>query len=762
MEIGDLDRFDRSVEDDEGPGSAVARRDPVVVKARLRPFGEQSVGALGDIDAGELCPCPVDERAVQGDRGGEARIEVEQGDEMLRELLAAFAVARSGIEIFRKVALHPGDEEAPVGGDEAAQHEIGFERSEEEARVARLGLELLLEPQEQPRPQEPLETMVIGGPRRRAQPRVLAEPESFEAPRWRRRVGRAAGQGAQGKERGQDLAQVGVGHNARACDRSGDLGIVGGGFLAAVDLRARPGIARPPSADHERCDDEEAREAREASQAAAAARRDPSGLADHHLLDEVGQEEALALAGEGRGPHRLRAEALGERAEQLVDRRAELGPRGEVEAAQGRAGAFLGRREDLVEERCELHPQGGDLGREAEQEYPAGRVPLLGEPLREAAGQPLDQGVELGGNLAEHRPRLVHRLERGAEDLRAAGLVEPAEIFHEAADEIGLGEERIDRKVDIEPCVQLGEASPDRSGMGGDLRLGQGEQVLEADRHEHAVDRLARPVAVKQIEEGEPAPLVEPRVGILRRIAAGRIDQDGVLGEPPIAIAGSADALELVRNHAFGEGKFEARVDERGRLARAGRADQEIPRQVVEVAGLAAAQAAQPGEGLLHALGEDGLVAFVGTHAGGNSIRPEAAAPNAQRDNAAGKAEDAGDDRDPGAGILERAAVREGHERPGEPDQRRDGHDTGETDQDPEPRSFLHRPDLREPSGIFQRAGDRLVSRKCGKTNMWSWFPIETDRKALDSIFQRAGDRLVSGPCASSNAWNSFLVPSTP
>ena len=52
-------------------------------------------------------------------------------------------------------------------------------------------------------------------------------------------------------------------------------------------------------------------------------------------------------------------------------------------------------------------------------------------------------------------------------------------------------------------------------------------EIGDGDGDEDAVDRLARTVAAQQVEEAEPASLVRLGVGILRRVAAGGVDQDG-------------------------------------------------------------------------------------------------------------------------------------------------------------------------------------------------------------------------------------------
>src|SRR5690606_29391310 len=112
---------------------------------------------------------------------------------------------------------------------------------------------------------------------------------------------------------------------------------------------------------------------------------------------------------------------------------------------------------------------------------------------------------------------------------------------------------------------------------------------LETDGDDDTVDRLARPVLLKQVEKREPAVLVRGRIGVLCRVAAGGVDEDRVLGEPPVAIAGAADAGDGGRRRAPRERELETGIDERRGLAGARRTDEEIPRQVVEIIGLAAA-----------------------------------------------------------------------------------------------------------------------------------------------------------------------------
>ena len=97
-------------------------------------------------------------------------------------------------------------------------------------------------------------------------------------------------------------------------------------------------------------------------------------------------------------------------------------------------------------------------------------------------------------------------------------------------------------------------------------------------------------------------------VGILRRVAAGGVDQHRLFGEPPVAVARAADARDRRGRRAARQRKFQAGIDQRRGLAGAGRADDDVPRQIVEIAGLAAARGLQRRERILHPLLEHRLV----------------------------------------------------------------------------------------------------------------------------------------------------------
>ena len=105
---------------------------------------------------------------------------------------------------------------------------------------------------------------------------------------------------------------------------------------------------------------------------------------------------------------------------------------------------------------------------------------------------------------------------------------------------------------------------------------------------------------LEHVEEGHPLVAV---VG-LGGVAAGGVEEDALVGEPPVAVARAADAAHARRRCAHVR-EDEAGLLERRRLARAGRADDHVPGKLVEGA-LSQARRLERLDGLVK-LGLDGL-----------------------------------------------------------------------------------------------------------------------------------------------------------
>src|SRR5512132_4412034 len=133
-------------------------------------------------------------------------------------------------------------------------------------------------------------------------------------------------------------------------------------------------------------------------------------------------------------------------------------------------------------------------------------------------------------------------------------------------------------------------------------------EVGDTESDQDAFDRTSRPVLAQQLEEALPCGAVDRLVRILRGITAGRVDEDGIVREEPSAVAGAADTTHGELALLVGQRELEARIGERGSLSRTGRADDDVPRQLIEIAAVAPAAEPHPASRGHH---ESALPAFV-------------------------------------------------------------------------------------------------------------------------------------------------------
>ena len=190
-------------------------------------------------------------------------------------------------------------------------------------------------------------------------------------------------------------------------------------------------------------------------------------------------------------------------------------------------------------------------------------------PLKEAAGGPFAGWRQFEG---------------GAPDLCPLLAVQVVEELGEAGDQVGLGEEHVDRHPDAEPRLQLIDTSTDRGCMRVAFCGGRLGQIAQRESNQQAVQRLAWPGSFQQVEECFPAGAINRGVGILCRVAAGGVDQHGVLGEPPVAEPCAADTRDCALAHLFRQRKTQAGVQQGCRLAGARWADDRVPGMLVEIA----------------------------------------------------------------------------------------------------------------------------------------------------------------------------------
>src|SRR6185503_531097 len=167
--------------------------------------------------------------------------------------------------------------------------------------------------------------------------------------------------------------------------------------------------------------------------------------------------------------------------------------------------------------------------------------------------------------------------ERAAPHLRPVVLRVVLEELDEALEQVALREEQVDGEDDLELRGELVDPVADVLRVRLELLLVGAQEVGDADGDHRAVDRLLLPRLLEQAEEADPLLAVVD----LRRVAAGGVEEDALVGEPPVAVARAADAADALLALAR-VGEVEARLLEGRGLARAGRPDDHVPWQLVE------------------------------------------------------------------------------------------------------------------------------------------------------------------------------------
>ena len=199
--------------------------------------------------------------------------------------------------------------------------------------------------------------------------------------------------------------------------------------------------------------------------------------------------------------------------------------------------------------------------------------------LGEALGQParnlgIAAGIERQGD---------------AHDLLAHCAVQIVHRLVETRDQIGLGDDEIDRQAQAKGTLQFLQSAADALHQIVAPVLLVIEKLFGADRHEHAVDRLARAIAAQQIEKAAPGRGIGGAVAVLAGEAAGGVEQHGILGEPPVAVAGATNTLDGICAHLLSDREFQPGIAQQRGLASAGRSDQHIPGHGINIAGASAA-----------------------------------------------------------------------------------------------------------------------------------------------------------------------------
>ncbi len=310
--------------------------------------------------------------------------------------------------------------------------------------------------------------------------------------------------------------------------------------------------------------------------------RDEALLGEDLLLVEVFDEEGSrfledvleALDDVALGARR----ALQEVARGPRDRLALLHAARDVEPAEDERLVVAALRQDAVEIAPDRVLQGTQLLGEDEEPVGVRDVLLARQELQPELVDACDDLVP--GRI--HDVRVVWLLGAGgirpAEKLALLDRVELREELREAERAVGLGEQEEDREPDVEEALDVDQLRPDVLRLLVLLFRGVLEERRARNDHEDAVDGAVGPVLFQELEEARPLRRVGSRF-LLEREAPGRVEDDGLVREPPVAIARPAGARERVSP----DGELEPRVLEGRALSRLRLPDEEVPGQRVDV-----------------------------------------------------------------------------------------------------------------------------------------------------------------------------------
>jgi hypothetical protein len=214
-------------------------------------------------------------------------------------------------------------------------------------------------------------------------------------------------------------------------------------------------------------------------------------------------------------------------------------------------------------------------------------VPLLVDPRDQPAVEALHDRVVLGPEGVDYAARVLRRADRKgqAPDLTALLAAQVVEELDEARDQVALGQHDIDRNLDLEILGQLLQTLSHGDRVEPPFLPALLGEVVQAEGDDDAVDRAAAAMLLQQLEEPGPGRAVDRPVAVLGGIAAGRVQQHGFVGEPPVAVPGAAHAANthVVGAEPVGQGELQARILQRCRLARARRPYDEVPGELIEL-----------------------------------------------------------------------------------------------------------------------------------------------------------------------------------
>lgn len=173
--------------------------------------------------------------------------------------------------------------------------------------------------------------------------------------------------------------------------------------------------------------------------------------------------------------------------------------------------------------------------------------------------------------------------QREAPNLVALRFVVVSKPGAEAFKQVRLGHHHVNREADTQLFMQLRQplAQVDRLLARG--FRGERQQIGNADGDNDAVNRLAAAILTQQADKFQPLPGILNLLALLSGVAPRGVQQDGFVSEPPVAVAGAANAAQSGFTEAIRQRELQAGIDQRRGFTSARCADNDVPRQLVEI-----------------------------------------------------------------------------------------------------------------------------------------------------------------------------------
>ena len=426
---------------------------------------------------------------------------------------------------------------------------------------------------DQPRQQIALQRIGIGTVA------FAVDPLAIQAKaRWRRRVaGGAIGQPrSQRIEQWHDLIEPrGGGNTVSRVDTRNAIGKAagssGGCILPALVIDKAPGQRAKPKRGEDADNGERNGAGGAVTLPAFHVRPGKASFGEDDILEQpVDEKRARTL--------RLRAccpaKAGGQVADQPIKGRALLNATGQIETAQPDVGGGIGAK-DAIKQSNDTRSQVDQPRRQSQNRTASHGIAIGLQAIGHAIGERL-HGFVIG--IGEQRRIGAGGQRQRRTNWRATAFdAQVLEKFGEARNQIGLGEDDIDRQFDAQRLAEFGKPGAQRHDMAIERLSRNNGDFIKADRKDYAVQRLQWPGLAQRCQKPRPGARVAARIAVLAGIAAGGIDQHGFVGKPPVAIPGAANAFDGI---GIADKVKPGFLDDR-RLAGTGRPDDGIPGQII-------------------------------------------------------------------------------------------------------------------------------------------------------------------------------------